>query len=198
MSEEDTTPSAEDTVEADTEPKRRGRPPKQQADLSDVLAGMTEIAKAVNVLSESQRKLVEDVERLKNPSLPPPPEDLEPPALPDGTVRFFSPKKEYQIGVEDEISIIADGRVVRQKITPGKVSQGSTTARMIHFQDHIRDFHLPEDEAVVEYLMNHPDYGVDFVIDSSAIARTTRAKVVEGTRGMKPEHQPAPSLEATF
>src|SRR5437868_2831402 len=114
-----------DTAGADTEQPKRGpgRPRKQEPGVNaGLLAGLTTIAQTVNQLAENQQALMDDVERLKNPHLPPPAEDLKPPELPQGVTRFFSPHRDYTIFIEDENRLVVAGQVVTQRAEPRAAS----------------------------------------------------------------------------
>ena len=180
----------EDTAAADTEKPA----PEASSDdkLSEVLAGL-------NTLSGVVLNLAKDVERLKNPNIPPPPEDLAPEPLPEGIVRFWSKYRDYQIFVEDEVSTEIDGEIVIRKVRPRKASK-SGKARALQFQDRILDIDLSDEGSpeLVEYLTSHKDYGVDFFIDPTAKAQVTDLDVKVGIRGAAEKAEEKSPLSATF
>jgi hypothetical protein len=190
---DETTPTPEvDTVASETEPKRRGRPPKSE-ESTELVSALNQLAGLVKQQSEQVSTLAKDVERLKNPSLPPPPEDLAPQPLPEGVTRFQSKYRNYSISYEDTNEAIVGGQVVVQPAAVRKTTKKGDP-KVLHFNDFVADV---TDPALVEYLKQHPDYGVDFVINNLSTP-VNPTKVEAGPRGQKDEPTPRSPLQATY
>jgi len=201
MQNDEPTPTPVDTAGADTEQPKRGpgRPKKEPSvDVNaELLASLQAIGATINQLAENQNKLADDVNRLKNPHLPPPPEELLPPELPQGVTRFFSPHRDYTIFIEDENRLVVAGQVVTQRAEPRAASR-SGDARAFMFRGHILDVDEATDPGLTSYLLNHKDYGVDFVVDLTARKQFTDTKVKQGPRGASEAEPKTPSLEASY
>jgi len=105
----------------------------------------------------------------------------EPEGLPDGTVRFFSPYREYGIVIKSGGRYEVDGRVV---IREGK---------RVDFSNGIYDTNDPE---TIEFLRTHAAHGKEFV-ESPDAQPHAGPQVVDGpkTTGSS-QRQPQPELSA--
>ena len=132
-----------------------------------------EVVQALSAVGQAQAQAVsgEPVEPLD-------PSELHP-GLPEGTVRFWSPFKEYRIFVDRGSTIVIDNKPV---VYPTKY---------VEFTNGIADV---SDEASIEYLRNHPDLGTDFFEDPTAMPMA-QVGITEGPRSTGTARRTRPEAE---
>lgn len=96
---------------------------------------------------------------------PPPPELIQ--DLPPGLVRFASPFSNYLLILEPSRRVLVNGEPI------------STDEVAVRFANGIADV----DEEMAEALRRHPEFGLDFIEDPTAVPRS-QVQVVDGPRSV--------------
>lgn len=104
--------------------------------------------------------------RIEDGSPPPAPASTIP-TLPEGTKRYRSKFTELDVVKEGSHKVIIDGTPITRK------------AKVANFTGGVYQTSDPE---MQEFLANHPDYGLEFVEDATAIRNHHTVEVIGGTR----------------
>lgn len=137
--------------------------------LHDLAVTQELVIKQEELIKKMSARL-DEVEKFADPGERPPPPVYEPPPLPEGTKRYASRYTEQTLMRVAYTTRLIEGLPIEVPV------QG----RPVEFQGGVFE---TDDEDVQAWLAQHPDYGITFWEDSTAVKRHGRVEVNEGVRG---------------